>query len=209
MDKLKVAAPAVPPHLPSADLIRLFAARPELHAVAVVDGERAVGLINRRDFVDNYAQPYHRELYGRRAVSQFMNPDPVCTEASAPLDSLMNVLAGDDQRYLRDGFIVTEDGRYAGIASGESLVRAVTELRIEAARHANPLTLLPGNIPLTEHIGRLLDAGATFTACYFDLNNFKPYNDLYGYWRGDEMIRLAAGTIANHCDRRCCPRTRR
>jgi len=35
-----------------------------------------------------------------------------------------------------------------------------------------------------------------------DLNDFKPFNDLYGYWRGDEMIRLVARTMAAHCDPR-------
>jgi diguanylate cyclase (GGDEF)-like protein len=37
-------------------------------------------------------------------------------------------------------------------------------------------------------------------ACYADLNNFKPYNDYYGYWRGDEMIRLMAGVAMEQCD---------
>src|SRR6202012_1475976 len=39
-----------------------------------------------------------------------------------------------------------------------------------------------------------------FAACYFDLNHFKPYNDQYGYWRGDEMIKLAAAAITQACD---------
>jgi diguanylate cyclase (GGDEF)-like protein len=37
-------------------------------------------------------------------------------------------------------------------------------------------------------------------ACYADLNNFKPYNDYYGYWKGDEMIRLLARVCAEQCD---------
>lgn len=73
---------------------------------------------------------------------------------------------------------------------------------IEAARHANPLTFLPGNIPISEHIERLLTGGGQFVACYADLNDFKPYNDHYGYWRGDEMIRLVARTLVSHCDSR-------
>jgi diguanylate cyclase (GGDEF)-like protein len=64
------------------------------------------------------------------------------------------------------------------------------------------LTFLPGNIPISEHIGRLLDSGGQFVACYGDLNDFKPYNDHYGYWRGDEMIRLVARTLVSHCDPR-------
>lgn len=50
-------------------------------------------------------------------------------------------------------------------------------VRIEAARHANPLTFLPGNIPITKHIARLLQSGAPFAAAYANLDHFKPYND--------------------------------
>ncbi|AMO36482.1 EAL domain-containing protein [Thauera humireducens] len=198
--RLKVPAPTIAASACNEDLMQLFTDHPDLQAVAVVDKYYPVGLVNRRNFVDKFAQRYSREIYGRRPCTLFMNATPLRVEASAPIDSLIAVLTGDDQRYLYEGFILTEDGRYAGLATGESLVRAVTERRIEAARHANPLTFLPGNIPITEHIRRLLDAGVSFAAAYFDLNNFKPYNDLYGYWRGDEMIKLAAQLIVAHAD---------
>ncbi|CAN0492385.1 unnamed protein product, partial [Phaeothamnion confervicola] len=41
-----------------------------------------------------------------------------------------------------------------------------------------------------------------FVAGYADLNHFKPYNDQYGYWRGDEMIRLVARVLVSQCDAR-------
>ena len=49
---------------------------------------------------------------------------------------------------------------------------------------------------------RLLDNGTEFVACYADLNHFKPFNDHYGYWRGDQMIRLVARLATMHCDAR-------
>lgn len=182
------------------DVRRVFSNHQHLHAVAVVDNGYPVGLINRRNFLEQFAQPYYRELFGRRSCMTLMNSTPFRIDLSVRIESLVVMLAGEDQRYLFEGFVVTDSGRYAGLATGESLVKAVTERRIEAARHANPLTFLPGNIPITEHIRRLLDASTRFTACYFDLNNFKPFNDLYGYWRGDEMIKLAAEVILSRCD---------
>jgi diguanylate cyclase (GGDEF)-like protein len=116
------------------------------------------------------------------------------------VDQLIGILTSQDQRYLSDGFIATENGRYAGLGTGDQLVRSVTETRIEAARHANPLTFLPGNIPISQHIERLLKKQVRFVACYADLNHFKPFNDHYGYWRGDEMIRLVARTAMEQCD---------
>jgi EAL domain-containing protein (putative c-di-GMP-specific phosphodiesterase class I)/GGDEF domain-containing protein len=198
--RLVLDQPAVAPTTTNNELLDIFNAQPDLHAVAVVESDVPVGLINRRSFMDRYAQPYQRELYGRKSCTLFMNASPLQIETATPIDSLANVLTGSDQRYLYDGLILTESGRYAGIATGESLVRAVTEQRVEAARHANPLTFLPGNIPITQHIARLLASGCAFTAAYFDLTAFKPFNDLYGYWRGDEMIKLAARAITSRCD---------
>jgi diguanylate cyclase (GGDEF)-like protein len=99
-----------------------------------------------------------------------------------------------------DGFIVTQDGRYAGVGSAQDLIREMTELQIAAARYANPLTLLPGNVPIAEHVERLIAQGCRFVACYFDLDHFKPYNDVFGYQRGDEAIQLTARMLAEACD---------
>lgn len=51
-------------------------------------------------------------------------------------------------------------------------------MQIDAARYANPLTLLPGNVPIDEHILRLMNAGMRFAVCHCDLDSFKPFNDI-------------------------------
>jgi len=181
-------------------LFARFMSDERLHAVALVDDGAPVGVVSRQDFIARYATAFFRELYGRRPCLTFANPAPRCLDLHAGIDDLAAVLTSDDQRYLLEGIVITEHGRYRGLARGEDLVRAVTESRIETARHANPLTLLPGNIPITQHIERLLAAERDFVACYADLNHFKPFNDLYGYWRGDEMILLAARSIVGRAD---------
>lgn len=181
---------------------RRFLKDESLRAIAVVQDGQPIGLVNRHGFLNQYSKPYFKELYDQRSCLLFANTEPLVLDAGIGLDQLTDVLTSEDQRYLTEGFVVTRDGQYIGMGTGERLVRAVTELRIEAARHANPLTFLPGNIPLTLHIGRLLQGGAPFVACYADLNHFKPFNDHYGYWRGDEMICLLARTLVAHADAR-------
>jgi len=200
LERLSVRVPPIAPDTAVDEVARRFGAEPALHALALVREDRPVGLLPRQSFLDRYTRPFFKELYGRKPCSDFANPTPLLLDKHTGLDTLTAVLTSADQRYLTEGFIVTEGGRYHGLGTGEQLVRVVTEIRIEAARHANPLTFLPGNIPISEHIGRLLDAGARFVACYCDLNDFKPFNDHYGYWRGDDMIRLVARTLVSHCD---------
>ncbi|RQP32429.1 EAL domain-containing protein [Burkholderia ubonensis] len=198
--KMLVAAPALPRDVTSNDVLALFNRMPELHAVALVEHDRPVALVNRRSFMDRFALPYHREVFGRKPCLQFANDAPLMIENATTVEQLALLLANNDQRYLADGFVITEHGRYVGLGTGESLVRAVTEMRIEAARYANPLTFLPGNIPISAHIDRLLARDAGFHACYVDLNQFKPFNDQYGYWQGDEVLKYAATVLAGICD---------
>ena len=181
----------------------LFRQNPQLTAIPVVDRhDLPVGLINRRAFNEHMAAPFARELLGRKPCTMHMNASPVLCDIRQSLDEMSQILLGEDQRYLYDGFVITDKGRYRGVGTGEALVRRVTELRIDAARYANPLTQLPGNIPITEHVRRLVETGQGFVACYCDLNHFKPYNDQYGYFLGDRMIQLVATTLLRHADPR-------
>lgn len=195
-----VEAPAVGPSTTNDQIAAIFLSNPRLHALAVVVGSAPIGLINRANFMNEYSRMYYREVWGRKSGFLHANTQPRLIERNHNVDELIGILTSDDQRYLTDGFIVTENGRYVGLGTGDQLVRSVTETRINAARHANPLTFLPGNIPISHHIDRLLQSGVDFVACYADLNNFKPFNDQYGYWRGDEMIRLVAKLAVAHCD---------
>ncbi|OYU94040.1 MAG: diguanylate phosphodiesterase, partial [Burkholderiales bacterium PBB5] len=168
--------PPVPPKMTNDALLERFSADERLRALAIVRDGQPIGLVSRQRFIDRYAKPFFRELHGRKPCTSFADLSPRLVEMHHGLDELTEVLTSEDQRYLADGFIVVENGQYRGLGSGEQLVRTVTEARIEAARHANPLTLLPGNIPLTQHLQRLLSGQRQFAACYCDLNHFKPYN---------------------------------
>lgn len=201
-EKLSIAAPTIEPDEPNETALHIFQTNPELHALPVICNNIPVGLINRRDFMERFTRAYQKELLGQRPCSLLMNHNPRLLERSANIGEMIGLLTSEDQRYLFEGFIITDNGRYFGIGTGELLVRTVTAQRLEAARHANPLTFLPGNIPISQHIDKLLRNGKPFYVAYCDLNHFKPYNDQYGYWRGDEMIRLLSRTILNTINNR-------
>lgn len=67
--------------------------------------------------------------------------------------------------------------------------------RIRRIFDNNPLTKLPGNTSIQQAIERSL--GKPMAVCYIDINNFKPYNDTYGFARGDEVLRMVARIMVN------------
>lgn len=61
----------------------------------------------------------------------------------------------------------------------------------------NPLSLLPGGITIDDTIGKRLEAGRSTAVCIIDLDNFKVYNDRYGYARGNDVIQTTAAVITD------------
>jgi len=73
----------------------------------------------------------------------------------------------------------------------------LAESRIHRVFDNNPLSRLPGNTSILRAIKNILESGEEFGVCYVDIDNFKPYNDRYGFSRGDEVILMVARIIVN------------
>jgi diguanylate cyclase (GGDEF)-like protein len=69
--------------------------------------------------------------------------------------------------------------------------------RTQEQSGANPLTRLPGNLALEREIKKRLETDIVFSVCYCDLDNFKAYNDKYGYEAGDKVIFHTAQILMN------------
>ncbi|MGQ9499388.1 MAG: diguanylate cyclase domain-containing protein [Dissulfurimicrobium sp.] len=93
-----------------------------------------------------------------------------------PVDDFMFTDAGPEERSLRIELALNRTKRVAD---------------------NNPLTRLPGNSSILRHIQGVLDAKSCVSIGYADIDNFKPYNDLYGFSMGDEVIRMVARVLVN------------
>lgn len=198
--KLLRIVPVVTPQMNNNYVFEVFANDPHLQIVPVVDDGVPVGLINRYKMIECFARPYQRELYGRRPCTHFMDGRPLVVDQYTSLSDLSHMVAQADAHHLFNGFVITGEGRYLGMGTGHDLMREITQMQILAARYANPLTQLPGNVPINERINRLLQQQVPFFACYCDLDHFKPFNDVHGFQKGDDAIRLTAKILSEHCD---------
>ena len=66
---------------------------------------------------------------------------------------------------------------------------------LDINRTVSPLTGLPGNVQIHAEMKKRLFNKEKFVMLYIDLDNFKAYNDVYGFIKGDEVIKFTARVI--------------
>jgi diguanylate cyclase (GGDEF)-like protein len=80
-------------------------------------------------------------------------------------------------------------------------VKAILERKAQST-NANPLTFLAGNVVIRANAEKKMAAGVAFAMMYIDLNQFKSYNDRYGFDRGDEVIKHTASLLIRAVEER-------
>ena len=103
------------------------------------------------------------------------------TAKSLSADKVVGLTAGADD-YMIKPFDPIEL-----VARVKSALRRSKEMRA-----INPLTQLPGNVQIQEEVTRRVQAKAPFAVMYIDIDDFKAFNDFYGFLKGDEAIKLLA-----------------
>lgn len=183
----------VPPDMRVQEVVERFRDDPERLTLAVVHAGRPLGVVRRDQLFALLAKPLHPEIYNRKPVTAVMESPTLVIDAQLRLEQVSRLVTQQGQSRLADEFVVVRDGRYHGLAQTIDLLRQITEQQLQAARHCNPLTLLPGNAAVRSCIDRLIESGRRCVVAYFDLDGFKPYNDVYGFGQGDQVIlHLAA-----------------
>lgn len=88
----------------------------------------------------------------------------------------------------------------------ELLARVRAKIRrVEVDASLSPLTRLPGNLAIEGELRRRIETKEPFAVLYLDLDNFKAFNDVYGFTHGDEAIQLVASSAVDVVRRRGTP----
>lgn len=185
------------------EAIEIFLNNRKYHSLAIVSAGSPIAILARDEMLSQNERPFFAERFGHRPCISFSNKAPQIVEENESLNHLIGILTSDDQRHLKDGCIYTRDGRYLGIGLAEDLVRLVTDSRIEASKHLNSLTFLPGRVPTAECIESLIWGRVDFVVAHVDLSQFKSFNEYYGISLGDCAIELAARELDSKINREC------
>ncbi|NIA08492.1 MAG: diguanylate cyclase [Nitrospiraceae bacterium] len=117
-----------------------------------------------------------------------------------PMFNQLPVLAvlPDQFVFSKEDSFFAEDYIWEADLEKEILTRVnLCILRSKRVVEINPLTRLPGNIAINRQIQDRLDKNKDFALAYADLDYFKPFNDYYGFSRGDEVIKITGRLILN------------
>ncbi|TQR05961.1 EAL domain-containing protein [Psychrobacillus soli] len=171
-----------------------------LPGFCIQDGNKLIGVITRNKLHLKFSGPYGYSLYNKKPISTIMSRNYMKVDAETAIDVVAKIAMRRDPLHLYDFITVTKDDQYFGVVTVKDLLEKSMQLQIDYAKHLNPLSELPGNLMIEQQLQSCIDSDMDMTVLYFDIDNFKPYNDVYGFEKGDKVIMHLADIIEQ-----CCP----
>jgi len=166
----------------------------------VIDENRLpLGVVRESELKEFIYSRYGKDLLSNKTLGRnlrnFLTACPIC-DINTEVETILAIYSqAEDPPCV----IIVENFRYVGILSAASLLRVLNDKNLRLARNQNPLTKLPGNDLIADHISLALDdRSAGWIFVYFDLDNFKPFNDLFGFRQGDRAILMFADLLTAH-----------
>lgn len=188
--------------VPVKDVKILFDETPDLSGIVVTGGSKPAGLIMRQHLDRHLGKKFGVALYYEKPIGRIMDRQPLIVDITASVELVSQAAMNRNKLRLYDNIIVTQEGLLRGVVSVQTLLDTMTRIRLELAKGANPLTGLPGNISIEQEYYRYCKEENPFSMIFIDLDNFKSYNDKYGFEKGDEVLLFTAG-ILKECMKAC------
>ena len=181
------------------EIDKIFKSNTNIKGIPIVSSNNSVlGIIMSYNLFSKVGTQYGWSIFMKRPVHLIMDPNPLIVDYYTPLDKVSKIVISREEDKLYDYIIVEKDSKYYGIVPVISLLEKTMEFEINVAKYSNPLTGLPGNMVIENSISRLISEKKEFSLLYFDINDFKAFNDTYGFEKGDRVLSFTASTIHKH-----------
>ncbi|MCL2109631.1 MAG: GGDEF domain-containing protein, partial [Oscillospiraceae bacterium] len=168
---------------------------PLISEFTIVENDIAQGFITRTAFNEVLGGRYGFSLYSKKPLCEIVNEDFLRVNGDMTADSVSRLAMQRPFDRLYDPIVIENDGKYIGLVSIKDLLDVCTRTEIDIAIHASPLTGLPGNVLIEQEILSRVFGSNPYCITYYDIDNFKAYNDAYGFQNGDLMISLVADIL--------------
>ena len=159
----------------------------------VDDFENFLGIIYESDIkkisYSQYGLSLAQNMTYSSSLIKYIKP-ALSVEISWGIDKILEMYNLKSKDSL--GIFITQSDKYKGFINLNSLLTLSYKRNIEIATNQNPLTKLPGNNQIEKYIDKSLKKNQKNIThiIYFDFNDFKPFNDIYGFRQGDRAILI-------------------
>lgn len=178
----------------------IFNNNTSIQGIPVCENGIPIGLIMRNQFYAHLATQYGNAVFMNRAIRLLMNKYPLVVDYNTSIAQVSNNAVNRREENLYDYIIISKDEKYYGVTTIKNLLECTSKLELNKAKHSNPLTGLPGNIIIEERIKQAVNECEDCYIIHFDLDNFKAYNDVYGFENGDKILAETAIIIQECLD---------
>mgnify|MGYP001552720032 CR=1 FL=1 len=196
-EQLEFVPPIISNSTSMSDVFEMFKSNENITYFPVVNSEsEPLGIIREKDLKKYVYSKFGKEILVNqtvgKTVNNFISKCPI-TEIYKSIEKILEIYSMDEET---EGIILTANTKYIGMLNAKSLLKALHEKNLSEARDANPLTKLPGNSSISKYLTEsYYDEDFDYIYAYFDFDNFKPFNDKYGFRVGDRAILLFADLL--------------
>lgn len=181
----------------------LFQKNDELQEICVVDcNEKFYGILTRNEILMDFGGLYGYNLNQKKTTVETMKSNALVVQSDFLIENVSKMAMDRVSGEIYDAVVVLKEDKFLGVVTIKKLLSTAITIQVNRATQANPLTSLPGNITIEEKINSLIHSTDSFAIMYLDLDNFKAYNDAYGFNNGDRMIKALSESMKFACDNR-------
>jgi len=157
------------------------------------------GILTRSSLLEGFGGRYGFNLHIRKTAEEMMDHDFLIVDENVSVETVSKMALARSNDCIYDAVVVTQKEKYKGVVTVKDLLETAITIQVTKAIDTNPLTGLPGNTNIQKEIEETIKKCKKYAVIYFDLDNFKAYNDAYGFHNGDMMIKTMAtilGTVS-------------
>lgn len=168
---------------------------PNCLGLCVVEDNIPIGIVTKEKLAVQLSGYYGFSLNQNKPISKIMDTNFLSVDCKMPVNIVSSKAMSRSNDRLYDFIVVTEDEKYSGVITIKDLLQKAIEIEVSEAKHQNPLSGLPGNLVIEQKLKQCVESDMDYSVVYFDINNFKAYNDVYGFENGDSIIKLLADIL--------------
>ncbi|MFA9423681.1 MAG: GGDEF domain-containing protein [Sedimentibacter sp.] len=191
----------ISPNEKAGQVYEIFKSNNDCFGLCVIDNDVPIGVVTKENIALKLSGNYGYSLYKNKCISEIMDKEFLHVEYDIPVNVVSTLAMGRSNEKLYDFIVVTENDKYVGTVTIKDLLQKTTELEVSTAKHQNPLTGLPGNIIIEQSLNQLVLNFSEYSVAYLDIDNFKAYNDIYGFENGDMIIKLLANILRKYSEK--------